>query len=92
MINKMRMKEINLNELAGVSGGQYDPDVTYIDTQVIKSGNLYNVSNIRETAGQIQFGQAIQRHPDYSYYMNGVELCLVRIGTKDYVTERANIA
>lgn len=87
----MVMKMVDLNELENVNGGQYDPDVAYIETLVIKNGNLYNSSNIRETVGQIQSGQKVLRHPEFSYYIDGVELCVIRIGSADYVTERENI-
>lgn len=88
----MEMNKIDLNKLDAVSGGQYDPDVTYIDTRVIMNGNLYNVCNIRETIGQIQAGQKVLLHPDFAYYIDGVEFCIVKVSGQEYVTERANIA
>lgn len=84
--------KLSLNDLDNVAGGEYDPDVTYLDAQVIRSGNLYSLYNIREAVGQIQAGQKVFLHPDFLYYIDGVELCIVKVGVQDYVTERANIA
>ena len=88
----MKMYKLDLNDLENVTGGEYDPDVAYTETYVIRDGYLYNTSNIRETVGHISAGQKVGIHPDYLYTINGVDLCLVRVGTKDYVTERSNIA
>ena len=88
----MKMNKLGINDLEHVSGGQYDPDVAYTETSVIRNGYIYNVANIRETVGQISAGQKVGIHPDFAYVINGVDLCMIRIGTQDYVTERANIA
>ena len=88
----MKKNELDLNDLENITGGEYDPDVAYIETYVIRNGYLYSTSNIRETVGQISAGQKVGLHPDFLYTINGVDLCLVRVGMQDYVTERSNIA
>ena len=85
-------KELNLDDLENISGGQYDPDVEYSKAKVICGGDLYNVNNMREVVGQIQPGQDVELHPDFEYYINGMRLCLIRVNGTDYVTERKNIS
>ena len=54
--------KLNHNQLEHISGGQYDHDAVYINTHAVRSGNLYNIHNIRETVGSIIAGQAVQLH------------------------------
>lgn len=83
---------LNHNQLEHVSGGQYDHDAVYINTHAVRSGNLYNIHNIRETVGSIIAGQAVQLHPDFWDVIDGVLVCIVRIDGTDYITERVNIS
>lgn len=84
--------KLNFEQLEQISGGQYDPDAEYIDTYALRSGNLYSTSNISKAIGSIVAGQAVQLHPDFSYMIDGVFYCIVRINGADYVTESENIS
>jgi hypothetical protein len=84
-------REMSLDELDKVTGGQYDPDVEYTRKYAACGGNLYKINDIREIAGQLQVNQEVELHPDFEYYCNGKVYCIVRVNGVDYMTERENI-
>ncbi len=85
-------REMNMDELEKVTGGQYDPDVEYNKAQVKNAGNLYSVNNIRQIVGQIQPGQEVELHPEFEYYIDGKIFCIIRVNGVDYITERDNVS
>ncbi|SCW26681.1 bacteriocin-type signal sequence-containing protein [Ruminococcaceae bacterium YRB3002] len=85
------MNEMNIDELSKVVGGEYDSSVTYKPAQVQKAGDLYDTGNMLKVTGQLVIGQNVQVNPDFRYIIDGRELCIVRIGGRDYVTETANL-
>lgn len=90
------MNELNKDDLTSVSGGQYRMDVPYLETLVIRDGDLLNVRNIRQIVGHITAGQTVWLNSDYKYYAPGeyVGSCVVRIDGPegaDYVTDRMNL-
>lgn len=85
-------REIGLEELEKVSGGQYDPDVEYSKATVGCIGNLYSMSNHLQIVGQILPNQEIEVHPEFEYQIDGKVLCIVRVNGVDYLTERENIS
>ena len=85
-------REMNMDELDKVTGGQYDPDVEYNKAQVKNAGNLYSVNNIRQIVGQIQPGQEVELHPEFEYYIDGKIFCIIRVNGVDYITERENVS
>ena len=85
-------KEMSLDDLESVTGGQYDPDVEYNKAQVVNAGNLYSINNCRQIVGQIQPGQDIELHPEFEYYIDGKLFCIIRVNGVEYFTERENIS
>lgn len=86
------MEEMNYIDLDKVTGGEIEGPESFDDATVICGGNLYNISNLREIAGQIHTGQKVRVHPTFRYKIDGVELCAVEVGGMTYFTEWTNIA
>ena len=87
-----KIKELSLNELSMVAGGEYDPEEQYVSARVVRSGNLYNISNLRQAVGQIVPGQQVSVHPTFQYIINNVSYCIVRVSGTDYYTEEEKLA
>ncbi len=86
------MKELNINELDKVSGGEYDTEAQYLSTEVIRGGNLLNPSNLREVVGQLSPGQKVEINPGFKYCIDGMVLVAIKVNGVDYMTEQDNIA
>ena len=87
-----KIKELSLNELSMVAGGEYDPDEQYLSAMVVRAGNLYNLSNLRQAVGQIAPGRQVGVHPTFRYIISNVAYIIVRVDGVDYCTEEENVA
>lgn len=85
-------REMNLDELEKITGGQYDPDVEYNKKTTACGGNLYSINNARQIVGQLLPEQEIEVHPEFEYQVDGKTLWIVRVNGVDYFTERENIS
>ena len=90
----MDMKELSINDLDHITGGEIEgPDaIEYNATEVIRDGNLYNTSNLKEVVGHIKIGQKVKINPDFSYIIDGTEFCAIEVNGMVYITERYNVA
>ncbi len=85
-------KEISLDELDKITGGEYDPDVAYKTGLVVIAGDYYDTSDMTTSRGKLSLNSTVEVHPEFEYYLDGKCFIIVRIGGKDYVTERVNIS
>lgn len=88
------MKELSINDLDHITGGEIEgpDDIEYNATEVIRDGNLYSTSDMRQTVGRIQAGQKVKINPDFSYIIDGTVFCAIEVNGMVYITERYNVA
>lgn len=88
------MRELSIDDLDHITGGEIEgpEDVEYNATEVIRDGNLYNMSNMKEVVGSIHIGQKVKINPYFSYIIDGTLVCAIEVNGSVYITERDNVA